>query len=256
MANPTISTITPNYGSILGGEYITFIGTNYAPGALVTFNGVLATNINVVSATQIICKTPASALGLVDVVITNTDLGTVTLSAGFQYIQPFLYHSIADVSGKFKNITFPVLNVAGNSNIVVLQSNVINYITQTEAVVTAALSKKYVLPATAALNPIAYAMIKKMCVAYTANDIYQIMKTSSVQSINPDDSAKIATFYYEAEGLLKRILNEEETFPDLQRLYAIKDVVQFSNGEGMVQPVSVSNTPVLPFINPPQNFSW
>jgi hypothetical protein len=228
IVNPTIISESIAYGSLKGGDYITFGGTGFVTGAVVLIGGVLATNINVVSATQITCKTPAGTLGLADVTITNTDTGTVTMSAYFTFITPSLYHTLADVATKFKNIVWPVTAVSGNSGVVIIQSQVLANITQTEAFITATLGKKYVMPCDPIVSPIAYQIIKKACIAFTANDIYQIIKSSSVQTISPDDTAKIATYYYEGKGIVTDILSEKSSLPDLPRKYPITNIVQSS----------------------------
>ncbi|HPI04043.1 MAG TPA: IPT/TIG domain-containing protein, partial [Candidatus Goldiibacteriota bacterium] len=93
ISEPAITDISPATGSTAGGTAVTITGTEFATGATVTFGGVSATDIVVVSATEITCVTPAGTAGAVDVVITNTDTGTVTSTGGFTYIAP----SIVDV---------------------------------------------------------------------------------------------------------------------------------------------------------------
>ena len=88
VSDPTITNISPNTGSTAGGTAVTITGTEFATGATVTFGGVSATDIVVVSATEITCVTPAGTAGAVDVVITNTDTGTVTSAGGFTYVVP------------------------------------------------------------------------------------------------------------------------------------------------------------------------
>ena len=85
-SDPTITDISPAAGSVSGGTEVTIAGAEFATGATVTFGGVSATEIVVVSATEITCVTPAGAAGAVDVVITNTDTGTVTEVDGFTYV--------------------------------------------------------------------------------------------------------------------------------------------------------------------------
>jgi hypothetical protein len=85
-SEPTITDISPNTGTTAGGTAVTITGTEFATGATVTFDGVSATSITVVSATEITCVTPAHVAGAVDVVVTNTDTGTVTSAGGFTYV--------------------------------------------------------------------------------------------------------------------------------------------------------------------------
>ena len=83
---PTITDISPATGSTAGGTAVTITGTEFATGATVMFGRVSATSITIVSATEITCVTPAHVAGAVDVVVTNTDTGTVTSAGGFTYI--------------------------------------------------------------------------------------------------------------------------------------------------------------------------
>lgn len=92
-SEPTITDISPATGSIAGGTAVTITGTEFATGATVTFGGESATDIVVVSATEITCVTPAHAAGAVDVVVTNTDTGAVTAVAGYTYVAP----TVADI---------------------------------------------------------------------------------------------------------------------------------------------------------------
>jgi hypothetical protein len=84
LAPPTVTSVTPNTGSLAGGTPVTIAGTNFASPATVTIGGVAATSVVVVSATSITAATPAGAAGAVNVVVT-TPGGTVTLTNGFTY---------------------------------------------------------------------------------------------------------------------------------------------------------------------------
>jgi hypothetical protein len=86
VSSPTIGSITPAFGVVNGGTSITITGTNFASGATVTVGGAAATSIVVVSATQITALTPSGVAGANNVVVTNTDTGTVTSAGGFTYV--------------------------------------------------------------------------------------------------------------------------------------------------------------------------
>jgi hypothetical protein len=90
---PSVTSVSPNGGSIGGGTTVTITGTNFAAGATVTFGAgrqggdgdASATNVVVVSPTQITCMTPAGNAGAVNVAVTvNGETGTLT--NGFTYI--------------------------------------------------------------------------------------------------------------------------------------------------------------------------
>lgn len=76
--------IVPNSGPSAGGTQVTLTGINYTPGTTVDFDGLPATNVTVLSDTQLTCDTPAHGLGPSDVVITNAN-GDYTLPDGFSY---------------------------------------------------------------------------------------------------------------------------------------------------------------------------
>lgn len=85
MSSPTITSITPNHGSYHGGTPIEIVGTDFLANPTVTVGGVSATSIVRVDATHITCDTPAGTAGAQDVVVTNTDTGTVTEVGGYTY---------------------------------------------------------------------------------------------------------------------------------------------------------------------------
>lgn len=79
-----VTSVSPNEGLKIGGTSVTVYGTSFNTGVTVTFDGNPATDIVRVSATQITCKTPAGE-GVVDVVATNLDMNSGTLTGGFAY---------------------------------------------------------------------------------------------------------------------------------------------------------------------------
>jgi hypothetical protein len=81
----TVSSVTPNSGPFFGGKPVTIAGTGFLSGATVKFGGTSATNVVVVSGTQITAKTPAHAVGAVNVVVTNTNTASGTLTNGYTY---------------------------------------------------------------------------------------------------------------------------------------------------------------------------
>ena len=82
----TVSSLSPNSGSTAGGTAVTITGTNFAPGATVTFGSAAATNVVVVSGTQITAKTPAGSAGAVTVTVTNPGAAGGGLASGFTYV--------------------------------------------------------------------------------------------------------------------------------------------------------------------------
>ena len=84
----TVTSISPSTGTTPGGASVTITGTGFATGASVYFDTTSypATSVTVVNSTTITCTTPAhTGTGAVNVIVTNTDLSTGTLSLGFTY---------------------------------------------------------------------------------------------------------------------------------------------------------------------------
>jgi len=85
---PTVTSVSPNSGTTGGGTSVSITGTNFVSGATVTFGATAATNINVVSSTTITATSPAHAAGAVNVVVTNTNGLSGTLTGGYTYMAP------------------------------------------------------------------------------------------------------------------------------------------------------------------------
>jgi sugar lactone lactonase YvrE len=82
---PTITSITPAVGQLLGGTTVTVSGTQFVTGATVAFGGLPATNVTVVDASTITCRVPAHGAGAVTVVVRNPDGQLATVPGGFVY---------------------------------------------------------------------------------------------------------------------------------------------------------------------------
>ncbi|HVO49791.1 MAG TPA: IPT/TIG domain-containing protein [Thermoanaerobaculia bacterium] len=88
---PTVSAIAPNHGSVSGGTAVTISGANFVSGATVSIGGIAATGVSFMNASTLTATTGAHASGAVNVVVTNPDAQTGTLTNGFVYgaIAPF-----------------------------------------------------------------------------------------------------------------------------------------------------------------------
>src|SRR5439155_1298585 len=85
---PTVSAISPSSGTSSGGTAVTVTGTDFADGATVSLGGTAATNVTVVSSTSLTASTAAHAAGAVNVVVTNSDGQSGTLTGGYTYTNP------------------------------------------------------------------------------------------------------------------------------------------------------------------------
>ena len=65
----SLTSVTPDRGVPAGGDTVTIVGAGFVAGAVVEFGGLAATDVAVVNSTSLTCKTPAHALGPVDVTV-------------------------------------------------------------------------------------------------------------------------------------------------------------------------------------------
>ncbi len=82
---PLVYLVDPRTGPSAGGTAVDIVGDRFVSGATVRFGANAATDVQVVSATQIACTTPAGPIGPVDVVVVNPDGERGEYLGGFAY---------------------------------------------------------------------------------------------------------------------------------------------------------------------------
>ncbi|HKU20929.1 MAG TPA: IPT/TIG domain-containing protein, partial [Terriglobales bacterium] len=128
---PTVASVSPTSGTVNGGTAVSISGSNFAAGATVTFGGTTASNINVVNSTSITATTPAHLAGTVNVVVTNTNGQSGTLTGGFTYTSsgggPITFVQVAAATPQTPSstvsVTYPSSQTLGHLNIVVVGWN-------------------------------------------------------------------------------------------------------------------------------------
>ena len=96
---PVVTTVSPNRGPASGGTNVTIAGSNFKAGATVAFGGAVASNVTVVSSSQITCTTPPHYPATVDVKVTNPDSQSGTLLRGFTYESDVASLSLPNTGG-------------------------------------------------------------------------------------------------------------------------------------------------------------
>ena len=86
LSHPVVTFINPSSGTELGGTSVTIVGSNFQSGSTVTFGDSSATDIVVISSGTITAVTPAHPAGTVDVIVTNPNGLSDTLSNRFEFI--------------------------------------------------------------------------------------------------------------------------------------------------------------------------
>ena len=86
---PFIATVSPMAGPLGGGQPVTIAGRNFQPRAAVSFGPNPATNVVVVSSTQITATTPSgNALGPANVIVSQSDSTAFTATSAYTYTAP------------------------------------------------------------------------------------------------------------------------------------------------------------------------
>ncbi|MGG1877323.1 IPT/TIG domain-containing protein [Paenibacillus cisolokensis] len=99
IANPVVTSITPEFGPIAGGTQVVITGDYFLPGAKVRFGDQVASVVSV-TPKQIVVNTPPSATAqTVDVIITNSDATTVTVDQAYSYVNAPEIESISPNRG-------------------------------------------------------------------------------------------------------------------------------------------------------------
>jgi hypothetical protein len=81
---PSVSSVTAKTGTVVGGQTVTIRGANLTGATSVAFGTAAATNVTVVSDTELTATTPAHATGTVDVIVT-TPKGPTAVNTGDRY---------------------------------------------------------------------------------------------------------------------------------------------------------------------------
>jgi hypothetical protein len=95
---PTINGITPGLSPLIGRSF-TIAGDNFTTTVTVAVGGTACTSVNRLSVNIIVCNSPAKAAGTYDVVVTNSDGQTGTLSSALTYQPAPTITSISPSSG-------------------------------------------------------------------------------------------------------------------------------------------------------------
>lgn len=86
---PTLRSVAPDRAAARGGTEVTLTGTDFRQGASVLIAGIPATNVKLVSATQLVATVPTytGPLGFVDVTVRNSDGSKVSHNDFFSYVR-------------------------------------------------------------------------------------------------------------------------------------------------------------------------
>ncbi len=116
---PTITSVVPSSGPPSGGTVTTINGANFTSGSqqtapTVIFGGTQATNVMVISSSQLSVTIPAHTAGSVSVQVTTADGQSSTLTKGFTYITAtFNVSSVSPISGPSAGGTAVTISGAG-----------------------------------------------------------------------------------------------------------------------------------------------
>ncbi len=110
---PTLTAAAPDSGDVGGGTLVRLTGAGFGSSTTVSFGGTAATQVSLVSATELDAVTPRHLPGVVDVQV-STDGAVATLTGGFTFTRgaPTLV-AVAPVSGPITGGTLLTLSGTG-----------------------------------------------------------------------------------------------------------------------------------------------
>ena len=128
---PTVGGVSPSSGTVAGGTAVTITGSNFVAGATVSFGGVPATNVSVVTSTSITAITPAHAAGAVTVTVTNTNGQSGSLAGAYAFtsngggtISFVQVNAVTPQTASASvSVIYPAAQIAGDLNIVAVGWN-------------------------------------------------------------------------------------------------------------------------------------
>jgi hypothetical protein len=109
---PVVTAVSPNRGPASGGTTVTIAGSNFKAGAGVTFGAAAASDVIVVSSSQITCTTPPHYPEAADVTVTNPDGQSGTLLRGFTFESDVATLSLPDTAAEQHAVVEVPLNLA------------------------------------------------------------------------------------------------------------------------------------------------
>ncbi len=121
---PTITQVSPNNGALDGNTQVTITGTSFEGTVNVTFGNAAATGVAVAaSKTSLTCFTPAGVTpGAVNVVLTSSTHGSVTLNNGFTYNPRMTITGVTPNQGPvggFNTVAIDGTNFLGNITVTI-----------------------------------------------------------------------------------------------------------------------------------------
>jgi uncharacterized repeat protein (TIGR01451 family) len=115
VGGPTVTGIMPSVVSTVGGTLVTITGTGFVSGATVKLGGTQATGVTV-TPTSITAMTPAHPAGTFDVVVTNPDARSGTLTNGVTFSCPTIGLTPTTLSNGTVGVVYSqALNGSGGS---------------------------------------------------------------------------------------------------------------------------------------------
>ena len=106
---PSITSISPTYGSTLGNTVLSITGLNFQPGLAVKVGTAMATNVVYINSSLVKALTPAGLPGSVSVSVTNPDATPVVQPNAFTYLtfgQPRISSNSLRIPIAIDNLTY------------------------------------------------------------------------------------------------------------------------------------------------------
>ncbi|MCF7668505.1 MAG: S8 family serine peptidase [Verrucomicrobia bacterium] len=109
---PVVTAVSPRNGPAAGGTVVTVAGANFKDGATVEFGGEPATEVDVISSSQISCVTPPHFPSTADVTVRNPDGQNGSLLRAYEFESDTVSLSIPETGGAQNDVVEVPVNAA------------------------------------------------------------------------------------------------------------------------------------------------
>ncbi|MEP7103272.1 MAG: IPT/TIG domain-containing protein [Candidatus Dojkabacteria bacterium] len=231
LAAPTVSSVSPSSVFNDGGKAITITGTNFNATPTVTIGGIAATSVTYVNSTTLTAVTPAHASGALNVVVTNPDAQSGTLTNGITFTDPPAAGTIYKLG--FNDVSLTPLLIGQKSGSIIIK--ILDY---------------YGTPVNVASNKTVYLNSDS-----STDTFYDVSNNVITNIVIPTGSSQQQIFYKDLSPGTPTITISDNPYPDSPDAGLINDTRSITITNGNPTKISLSSGGSTMAVDVPQQIT-